>query len=120
LVSVNGNTQSTYNFSRTNIAWPTDKKKYGPTQYPISDIVPPPNWALRYPDGKYTADYPPPDLSTQERFMVWMHVAALPDFRKIWGRNDNDKLTPGRWRISIDMSKFLYIKIELILYINIY
>ena len=37
--------------------------------------------------------------------MVWMRVAALPDFRKIWGRNDNDVLQPGRWRIQIDMSK---------------
>jgi hypothetical protein len=50
--------------------------------------------------------------------MVWMHVAALPDFRKIWGRNDNEKLTPGRWRISIDMSKFYLIRVDL--YINIY
>lgn len=37
--------------------------------------------------------------------MVWMHVAALPDFRKIWARNDSQDLPAGRWRISIDMSK---------------
>ncbi|KAG0193116.1 hypothetical protein DFQ28_006339 [Apophysomyces sp. BC1034] len=103
--SVNAPTHLTYNFSRTGIAWPTDRKKYGRTQYPLSQIVPPPNWALRYPNGRYDEQHPPPDLSTMERFMVWMHVAALPDFRKIWGRNDNDDLVAGRWRLSIDMSK---------------
>ncbi|KAI8986038.1 CDC50/LEM3 family [Pilobolus umbonatus] len=93
-----------YKFERTGIAWPTDKKKYSPTSYAMDQIAPPPNWALRYPNGLYTEQYPPPDLSTLESFMVWMHVAALPDFRKIWGRNDNEALTAGRWRIMIDMN----------------
>lgn len=96
---------SNYVFQRTGIAWPTDKQKYKPTQYTNAEIVPPPNWAVRYPQGKYTDEYPAPDLSNMERFMVWMHVAALPDFRKIWARNDHDDLQAGRWRISIDMSK---------------
>ncbi|PHZ08970.1 Lem3/Cdc50 [Rhizopus microsporus ATCC 52813] len=93
-----------YSFSSNNIAWPSDKKKYGPTKYPLSDIVPPPNWANRYPNGQYTAEYPPPNLSQDEHFMVWMHVAALPDFRKIWGRNDSSDLPAGRWRVTIDMN----------------
>ncbi|OBZ88965.1 Meiotically up-regulated gene 89 protein [Choanephora cucurbitarum] len=95
---------NSYNFSRNNIAWPTDKQKYRPTKYQISQIAPPPNWAQRYPNGQYTEQYPPPDLSTQERFMVWMHVAALPDFRKIWGRNDAVALPAGRYRAYIDMN----------------
>ncbi|CEG71775.1 hypothetical protein RMATCC62417_07448 [Rhizopus microsporus] len=94
----------TYSFSSNNIAWPSDKKKYGPTKYPLSDIVPPPNWANRYPNGQYTTEYPPPNLSQDEHFMVWMHVAALPDFRKIWGRNDSSDLPAGRWRVTIDMN----------------
>ncbi|RCH99406.1 hypothetical protein CU098_011248, partial [Rhizopus stolonifer] len=102
LVSVTSN--ASYSFQRTGIAWPTDKKKYGVTKYKNSEIVPPPNWSLRYPDGKYTDEYPAPDLSNMERLMVWMHMAALPDFRKIWGRNDVDPLQAGRWRIAIDMN----------------
>ena len=68
-------------------------------------MTPPPNWALRYPNGEYDEQHPPPNLGTMERLMVWMHMAALPDFRKIWARNDHDDLPAGRWRIHIDMSK---------------
>ncbi|KAI8393826.1 CDC50/LEM3 family [Radiomyces spectabilis] len=107
LTSVNAPQDLSYGFSKKGIAWPTDKQKYGPTRYQVSQIVPPPNWALRYPDGKYTEQYPPPDLSQEEPFMVWMHVAALHDFRKIWGRNDHDKLFAGRWRVRIDMSMMI-------------
>ncbi|KAI9487283.1 MAG: ligand-effect modulator 3 family [Benjaminiella poitrasii] len=103
LISVDNNSQI-FAMSPHNIAWPSDKQKYGPTKYQISQIAPPPNWALRYPNGEYTEEYPPPDLATQERFMVWMHVAALSDFRKIWARNDTSNLESGRWRVSIDMN----------------
>lgn len=107
MTSVDAPSDATFVMSTKNIAWPTDKQKYGPTKYQTSQIVPPPNWALRYPDGQYTDEFPPPDLPTMERFMVWMHVAALPDFRKIWARNDTHDLQAGRWRVSIDMSKVL-------------
>ncbi|RCH85883.1 hypothetical protein CU098_009147 [Rhizopus stolonifer] len=96
---------TSYAFDRSNIAWPSDKQKYKPTTYPTSAIAPPMNWADRYPNGTYTQEYPPPDVSTMERLMVWMHVAALPDFRKIWARNNNENLNADRWRINIDLSK---------------
>lgn len=98
------NPRLNYTFSTSGIAWPTDRQKYNPTEYSISEIAPPPNWALRYPNGQYTEQYPPPDLRSMERFQVWMHMAALPDFRKIWARNDHDDLPAGRWRVYIDMS----------------
>ncbi|KAI9496128.1 CDC50 family protein [Zychaea mexicana] len=104
LTSINQPTESTYDFATTGIAWPTDKDKYGITQYTPDSVVPPPNWALRYPDGRYNDAHPPPNLSQDESFMVWMRVAALPDFRKIWGRNDAMALSEGRWRIQVDMN----------------
>jgi hypothetical protein len=104
---MNSQTPATYNFSTTGIAWPTDTKKYKPCGYQNSQIIPPPNWAPRYPNGRYTDEYPPPDLGKMERFMIWVHVTALPDFRKIWARNDHDDIQPGRWSISIDSSKLL-------------
>ncbi|KAI9260818.1 ligand-effect modulator 3 family [Sporodiniella umbellata] len=99
-----GDPSVTYNMSSQNIAWPSDKRKYAATEYSIADVVPPPNWSKRYPNSSYTPEYPPPNLTQDEHFMVWMHVAALPDFRKIWGRNDNSDLTAGRWRVTLDMN----------------
>jgi hypothetical protein len=34
-----------------------------------------------------------------------MRVAALPTFRKLWGRNDDDVMAAGTYRILINMSK---------------
>ncbi|KAI8139147.1 transcription regulator [Fennellomyces sp. T-0311] len=94
-----------YTFSAKGIAWPEDFQKYREhTDYNISELVPPPNWASRYPDGRYDEQHPPPNLHAMERLMVWMHMAALPDFRKIWARNDNDDLPADRWRVYIDMN----------------
>lgn len=38
---------------------------------------------------------------TDEHFMVWMRPAALPDFRKLWGRIDED-LEPGLYTLTIN------------------
>lgn len=97
-----------YSFDSSNIAWPSDLQKYGKTQYSPSQIVPPPNWALQYPSGQYDDQHPPPDISKDQHLMVWMRTAALPDFRKIWGKNENTDLPAGRWRIMVDSSMYTF------------
>lgn len=67
-----------------------------------SGLLPPPNWAERYPDG-YT-DENIPNLEDDEHFQIWMRIAALPTFRKLWMRNDNDVMTAGTYEILINMN----------------
>lgn len=99
-------TSNTYNLSEKGIAWPGESGKYKSPQYSIDQIVPPPNWALRYPNG-YTNDTPPPDLSTDEHFQNWMRVAALPTFSKLYSRNDDETLVAGTYTILVNMSAYL-------------
>ena len=105
------NPSQEYVFSFTGIAWPGESKKYVSNPVPggyasYADIVPPPNWALRFPNG-YTNSTPPPDLKNDEQFQNWMRTAGLPTFTKLYGRNDADTMQKGRYRIVIGMSKIL-------------
>ncbi|KAJ3539107.1 hypothetical protein NMY22_g4881 [Coprinellus aureogranulatus] len=99
----------TYELASTGIAWPGEAKKYvsspiGDKAYPdLASIVPPPNWRARYPDG-YTDSNPPPDLRGDERFQNWMRTAGLPTFTKLYGRNDNDEMVRGTYRIVIGLN----------------
>ncbi|KAJ7632302.1 cell cycle control protein [Roridomyces roridus] len=102
-------TETEYQFSDQGIAWPGEAKKY--TDDPVakgvyksySDIVPPPNWALRFPE--YNNDtLRPPNFKTDERFQNWMRTAGLPTFTKLYGRNDNDVMTAGRYQIIIGLN----------------
>jgi hypothetical protein len=93
-----------YTFSEKGIAWPGEKKKY--TNKPdyndySQDIVPPPNWMERYPNGYNSSNIP--QLRDDEHFQNWMRTAGLPTFTKLYGRNDNDKLTKGTYEITIDL-----------------
>lgn len=98
--------QQHYGWRRTGLTWASEYQKYATTGYQLAQIVPPPNWQSRFPQGQYTEQYPPPDLGKEmERLKVWMSVAALPDFRKLWGRNDDQDLAAGRYRVAIDLSK---------------
>jgi hypothetical protein len=56
---------------------------------------------LRYPNG-YTSF---PKLADDEHFQVWMRTAALPTFKKLWGRNDVDTMSSGTYSIEILMSE---------------
>ncbi|KAL7922037.1 LEM3 family [Trichoderma austrokoningii] len=94
-------TETYFMENNTNIAWSSDKDLYNPTKYKPSDVLPPPNWRLRYPNN-YTDDNPPPDLKTWEAFQVWMRTAGLPTFSKLYQRNDTQAMTAGRYQIIID------------------
>ena len=103
-VPANSNSNSTsYIWSEKGIAWPGEAKKYATKPgNDISQVTPPPNWALRFPDG-YTNDNIP-NLKEDEHFQNWMRTAGLPTFTKLWGRNDDTKLAKGRYQIVINMS----------------
>ena len=95
---------SSYNFTEKGIAWPNEAKKYAVQPgYNISQIVPPPNWAVRFPNG-YTTEQPPPNLNADEHFQNWMRTAGLPTFTKLYGRNDQDELVQGSYQITVNMS----------------
>jgi hypothetical protein len=99
-----GAQNQTYNFTESGIAWSGIAKNYATTPGYASptDVLPPPNWALMYPNG-YTDGFP--NLHDDEHFQVWMRVAALPTFRKLWARNDEEIMTRGTYRIVAYMSE---------------
>ena len=69
----------TINISDEKIAWSVDKDKYKNPE--------------NYSDHQWL------DVE-KERFIVWMRPAALPDFRKPWGRIERD-LTKGDYTVTI-------------------
>lgn len=94
--------------NKTNIAWASDKDLYGETKYKIGEMLPPPNWRERFPDG-YTKDHPPPPLHEWEAFQVWMRTAGLPSFSKLYQRNDNENLEPGTYEVTINDCKIFFL-----------
>ncbi|KAG6811869.1 hypothetical protein H0H92_005445 [Tricholoma furcatifolium] len=96
----------TYQFTSQGIAWPGEAKKYSVApndQYNTTGLVPPPNWALRYPNG-YTTDNPAPNLQADEHFQNWMRTAGLPTFTKLYGRNDTATMQKGTYRVIIGLN----------------
>lgn len=87
-----------YVMSNKNIAWDSDKELFKKTSYTSDQVVPPPNWRERYPNG-YADGIP--DLNQDEDFMVWMRTAALPTFSKLSRRNDTAKMPAGIYRLDI-------------------
>ncbi|KAI8911955.1 CDC50/LEM3 family [Powellomyces hirtus] len=112
--------QTTYEFSEQGISWPTDKDRFKQTKFLetlttpevlATTLIPPPLWQKAWPkwqDGYNSTNFP--NINTWERFQVWMRTAALPTFRKLWGRNMDTTLSPGTWTITIhdtfDVNKF--------------
>ncbi|GJJ68583.1 hypothetical protein EMPS_00929 [Entomortierella parvispora] len=97
------NANKPYILTDTGISWASDAKKYGVQTYTnLTQVRPPPNW-FQYSQG-YSAASPPPDISKDEHFQVWMRTAGLPNFRKLYSKNEQDDLLPGTYTIDIDMN----------------
>ncbi|KZV72162.1 cell cycle control protein [Peniophora sp. CONT] len=95
---------SPYTLTDKGIAWPKEKDKYrAQPGNPISDLTPPPNWALRYPQG-YTNSTPPPNLAADEHFQVWMRPSGTSTFTKLWSRNDGDTLRAGTYDLIVSLN----------------
>jgi hypothetical protein len=97
-VNLAGDARDTFRMTNQSIAWGSDADLYRKTDYRADQVMPPPNWIRRYPDG-YSDGIP--DLSQYEEFHVWMRTAGLPTFSKLALRNDNDVMRAGTYTIDI-------------------
>ncbi|OTA98815.1 hypothetical protein M426DRAFT_69017 [Hypoxylon sp. CI-4A] len=92
----------TYQLKNTSIAWEADKELYkARVNANFDNLLPPPNWQIRYPNGVYSDEAPPPNLHEDEHFMVWMRTAGLPTFSKLYGRNDTTAMQIGTYTMDI-------------------
>lgn len=103
-------TNTTYTMNEKGIAYPGEMAKYGTSKYTPDQVVPPPFWQGahgRYgqPTGRYTNESMF-DPSKDEHFAVWMRVAALSTFRKMYMRQDDHDLPAGRYRVEVQDSAF--------------
>jgi hypothetical protein len=103
LLSPNGDPLTYVMNNNSGISWDSDKELYGPSQYNWADVLVPPNWQLRYPQG-YSDDYHP-DLVNDEPFQVWMRLAGLPTFSKLAQRNDTMNMPIGTYQLKINHRK---------------
>lgn len=94
-------TTSDYEMTQKGIAWSTDKNRLKKTKYKASDVVPPPNWAKKFPNG-YNDDNMP-DISQWEEFQNWMHPAGLAKFSNLYYRNDDDELKKGTYEVAVGL-----------------
>lgn len=96
------NENKNYTMTKIGVSWSSDKDLYEPSGYENpEDIIPPPNWEKRYPDG-YSTSAPPPNLKEWEAFQVWMRTAGLPTFSKLYQKNENDTLIAGEYEVIVD------------------
>jgi hypothetical protein len=104
-----GTNNTKYVLTDKGIAWPSDADKYGSKDDflkiygdDLSNIKPPPHWQTGFP--QYANGYTKenfPDLKHWEHFQVWMRTAGLPNFRKLYSKNEEVDLKPGVYTIDI-------------------
>ncbi|PWN53763.1 Lem3/Cdc50 [Violaceomyces palustris] len=99
-----GEASQTYTMSETGIVWPGEKNKYKAPGYTADEVVPPPFWRgatgpFGFADGYTNSTLFNP--SENEHFMVWMRTAGLPTFRKLYKRNDDQPMLPGRYLLQV-------------------
>lgn len=96
-----------YNMTNKGIATSLDKLLYQPSGYEVQsggisndtvNIVPPPAWAERFPNGYHSGNMFNP--AEDESFMVWMRTAAGSSFAKLAMRNDGDAMERGMYRLE--------------------
>ncbi|KAI9482908.1 MAG: CDC50/LEM3 family [Benjaminiella poitrasii] len=89
-------------FSETGIAWPADKKRLADTKMNPADIVPPPNWVKKYPNGYSAEDiFHPQD---DEHFQVWMRTSWYPTFRKLYSALREGTLEAGTYEVNVTLN----------------
>ncbi|KAF3912947.1 hypothetical protein ABW21_db0201083 [Orbilia brochopaga] len=94
--------EETYEMTNKGIAWSSDRDRYGPTEYNFTEIIPPPNWINRFPDGYTQSNVP--NLKDWEELQVWMRTAGLPTFSKLARRNDTAVMPSGVYTLDIDLN----------------
>ncbi|KAH3679616.1 hypothetical protein WICMUC_000848 [Wickerhamomyces mucosus] len=100
LVAIN-DTIEDFQMTNEGIAWATNKNRFKKTEYNSSEIVPPPNWIKKFPNGYNDNNIP--DISTWSEFQNWMQTSALPKFSKLALRNDNETLKAGTYEITVGL-----------------
>ncbi|CCD26597.1 aminophospholipid translocase regulatory protein CDC50 NDAI_0I00280 [Naumovozyma dairenensis CBS 421] len=92
-----------YLLTNKKISWSIDRHhRFKRTHYNVSDIVPPPNWMKKFPDG-YSEDNLP-NLEEWEELQVWMRTAAFPKFYKLALKNETSALKAGNYTIDIGLN----------------
>lgn len=92
---------ATYEMTTDGIAWSSDASLYKNTSYTADQVVPPPNWVKRYPNGYDNDEFPLPSLNSMPEFQVWMRTAGLPTFSKLALRNDDTPMPMGTYQLRI-------------------
>lgn len=101
LSAVNNSDSSDYTMSGDGIAWSTNKNRFKKTSYSVDEIVPPPNWVKRFPNGYNETNLP--DISNWPEFQNWMAPAALSDFSNMVLKNEKDNFNKGIYQINVGL-----------------